>query len=75
MHDPAIRGSHTPLSNHWFGFPMILGSPTRSGRRVLLMPVKVLMPVTMLIGLPLWAWVITPICQPSANRLPLKGSS
>ena len=54
---------------------MTLGSPTRSGRSALLTPVSVLMAVTMLMGLPLWSWVMTPICQPSVKRLPLNGSS
>src|SRR5262245_46303718 len=75
VHDPATRGSHTELLNHCVGDPTMDASPIRSGRSELLTPVNVVMFVTMLIGLPLWACVITPTCQPSLNRLPLNGRS
>src|SRR4051812_22163538 len=75
VHEPAIRGSHTELANHWVGSPMIVGSPIRSGRSELLTPVNWPWLVTMLIGLPLCACVIADSCQPVTNALPVNGRS
>src|SRR5262245_35315590 len=55
VQDPAMRGSQMLLANHLFTSPTIVGSPTRSGLR-LVTPVSWLMLVRMLTGLPLWPW-------------------
>src|SRR5262245_28508972 len=73
--EPAMRGSHTVFSNHLVGSPTIVGSPIRSGRNVLVVPVNVPMLLTTLRGLPLCACTIRPISQPSLKALPVNGRS
>src|SRR5262245_16433520 len=74
--ETVTRGSQTVLANHKLGLtlPIMLIGPIRSGLSVIV-PVKVLMLVMTLIGLPLCNWVMLESCQPSTRRLPLKGSS
>src|SRR5499427_8567487 len=74
--ETVTRGSQTVLENHMLGLtlPIMLIGPIRSGLSVIV-PVKLLMLVMMLIGLPLCNWVMLESCQPSTRRLPLKGSS
>ena len=46
-----------------------------SGRTVLGTPFRLLLLVTMLTGLPLWAWTIAATCQPRVSACPVNGSS
>src|SRR5215831_4247306 len=70
----VTRGSQTVLVNHKSGLalPMMLIGPMRSGLSVIV-PVKLLILVMTLIGLPLCNWAMLESCQPSIRRLPLKG--
>src|SRR5437762_13775248 len=52
VHDTAMRGSQTVLSNHLFRSPVTFSVPIRSGRSVLTTPLNVPMFVTMFRGLP-----------------------
>src|SRR5262245_9532972 len=74
--ETVTRGSQTVLVNHKSGLtlPIMLIGPIRSGLSVIV-PVKLLMLVMTLIGLPLCNWAMLESCQPSTRRLPLKGSS
>ena len=74
VQEPATRGSHTPVEYHCSGRPKTSRLPIRSGRMVLSTPVKFWFVMT-LIGLPVWPWVMTEICQPSLSALPLNGRS
>ena len=74
MQEPATRGSQTPVEYHCSGRSKTCRLPMRSGRIVLPTPVKFWF-VMIVIGLPVWPCVMSESCQPSTNRLPLKGRS
>src|SRR5262245_53162088 len=74
--ETVTRGSQTVLVKNKSGLtlPIVPIGPIRSGLSVIV-PVKLLMLVMTLIGLPLCNWVMLESCQPSTRRLPVKGSS
>ena len=49
--------------------------PVTSGRTLFGTPLRVLLLVTMLTGLPLCAWTIVASCQPRVSACPVNGSS
>src|SRR5262245_6103947 len=70
-----LTAANAEGSNHRSTDPMIWTGAVRSGRTVLGVPLRLLLLVTMLTGLPLCDWTTVASCQPRVSACPLKGNS